>query len=1062
MEFNPDTFGDGAVQVGSVEPAGTFDPDSFGDGATKVEPSQEPRGPVDYVVDAFTSPDDLEKIEQSPEYKSGYESKKAELDTKVSAYDKKIALHKQASVRNDSQLRSDVESELEETILPTVISGKKYTQESSIGYYNKMYNEGQSKGLTNGESKAYAINSLKEQGATPLDIQHVVNGKRGLSDGRVNIDDIKDAATQVQKALDVGIAEPIKSVYKSFDMQASILASETGVSPNIFANIAKISELVKGNDAGRQAQDRRILDLAGQIKGARDSYKETYNVSSPIELGDYAPVAASALYNPTSLMALAVAPMPADFVLAKSQGFSTSQSVAQAMVVSHLTYAVGKIMKIGGELFTDGVHMKALGGSRTAFTSISEMPSKYKKQLRQIQRQHGYTDEELLEMINGFKNGTEDGKLNMMDVIRLTDQARGSQAGTGALDLVLHDKKGRELILQDISKRADYFLSGVSKDSELYKLARKNGTYLNSNGGTSLNWEQLLDDVHKEGIILSPKLRAELEFNANAFSDFDFGYHNVIKGQRVAKAKGIVDTIADVAPDTGTALFYKMYNKSTGMGVLPPTSVASNLLKVVNKAFDGTIDFVMRRATKKDVQKTIMESLEANTFNPSRLKMKLKQTMPDLPDDKIDDIVEETSKVDKAYKGARTEEEAEILYRDIQAEDKALEMERKQLEAEQKMLDADQNTEAEMTYRKIKDENADIKMKISEEAVDTKAKLPAAKVTYKARQTDLALARKEEARLRKSATQASDRRKAQQKVSDAEYEVDRAEAELKRTQRNSLLDAKRKAKKGTSANALAGGIAGVEEDDKGNLVYNPVKGIAGVAVGSVALKHFTKSATAGLKLAIKNEDFLIPEFIEAAANASTKMIDKSLTNWKIIEHVEDGVRIYNGKGTVKVFMEEAKRAKSGLALMADTTSLGRGNEGTKFYHALFDTANELGYDYRLWAPSDINKFRTTINELSYLKRGKSGDHIIIHQEQAGGKDLIDDRLTRANALRLARAFPEDLNKYITRWHPTLPRFSKLSTDAELEIIGAKLGADKRAGVGVKSLRMMRDILEGGL
>ena len=946
------------------------------------------------------------------------------------------------------------ESDLEEDIVPDWFDGEKFTKESVTGYFNKIVRENKEQGATNGQARQAAIKAIEDAGGTMLDIKNAINTRRGLSNGQIDKHALKSTALELFKTINEGIAQPTLTAAKELELQGTILISDLADLAEANPTTAKVLGAVGGGvgnivasapEVKKQLNTSQadLKELAGEIEGAKQAYRETYGTSNPIsDIAPYAPTAGMAMLNPSSLIALALAPMPADYALARAQGYSKKQAAAQAITYAGVAGTIGKVLKTAGNIYADA----AKGGSTRVFTTIDEMPKKYRKQLRTIQHMHGYTDEDVVNMINGFKEGADNGILNMMDVIRLTDQTIGTANETNTFKLIIHNPEARNLILKDISRRADVFMENVTRDSDLYNIIKHQGNSLNARGGSSINWLEVLDEVNSKGIVLKPELRAELEYNAKVFSDYDYGYHNVIKETKVSNERNMLQKTVDLVPDMARAILIRDLNKAFHIGGITPISP-------VRKTVDLIMDIGTMGSKRKNVQKTIVESLKADTFNPNMLKANIKKIIPETPDSAIADLVTEASRLNRAYKHSRTEEEAQIFYRDEEARMKALEMERKQAEADAKAAELGQNSEAEQKYRQIKDENAEVKMRVMEAEAKRKRDLQAAKTMYKAKQYDL---KKAQVEARKAKT-AEGKKSAKDKVIKAKDAVVEAQAEIQRNEARAARAAN------PTANVLTGGLAGFgHTDDKGNVYfsadYDVVNGVAGALMGGmVHKKYFSAAGLRSLAVVGKIDDYIVK-----SAEATKKIIDDVLPGWKIRQVDVDGVFIESpdGKSELNIFLEDAPKGGKRLMLGAAHANL-PSNVGQKVYFKLWDEAERTKTPYAAWSLTDMNKWRLTGNMLQYIQqRGKDAPYVLLDMNQKGVPSLFDKApLTIKNARVVAKDFAREINLDNKKWNRNLPVLSANSSDEDIDKIANVLGPDKNYRVGLFTLDAVRELLQ---
>ncbi len=648
-------------------------------------------------IKTFTEPRD--KLDDTnEEYKKAKDAKLKLITDRQANYDSKVSEQRLKSEVKRGKFTEDMrgyESDLEEDLVPDFIDNQKFTNKSAIGYFNKTLREGKEQGLTLGQARSNAIKSLESAGATPLDIQNVVNTLRGVKTPG-NINDLGTVAGELQKHFTEGIAQPIATAALNLQLQTMSLDLMLP-GPLHFSPVDTVLDVV-----GTKDKQKDFDELAGKIEGAQLAYRNQYGVGSPIEMTKYAPTLASSV-APAGIVASMALGGFTDAILAKSEGFSNSQIVAQTTYVAGVTGALSGVFKLGSDLFKE---MPTT--NKNIFTTIDDLPKKYKKQVKKLQRMHGYTDEDVMTMVQGYKEGTEAGDINVIDTIRLLDQqVSGSGVETNTLNMILHNNKDRELIGKDITRRTDEFMTRLNvTKGPLYDSIKKNS--INARGINSINWLEVLDESNTKGIVMLPDIKQELEFNAKAFADYDITYHNVIKQTPVTNVGSVMDKVGSLVRPTIVNYLAKHMANAMHMNTLQSFAPYRNLA-------DLLVDIVPVSNQRKQIQKTILKSLEADTFNPNQLQKKIKMEAPEISDAKLEEAVRETIKLKNLAKHSRTPEEAERFYRDEEARMKAVAMEGKQIKTDKAKL--------------VKEE----KLFKAKELQRTRYKNQAAKTDYKSR-----------------------------------------------------------------------------------------------------------------------------------------------------------------------------------------------------------------------------------------------------------------------------------------------------------------------------------------
>ncbi len=596
------------------------------------EPKDDSMSPLEWMTTPLDAQEDAYE-KQRAKTQAKIEADKAKIKVEETVLDNQATQHKKKSYKEVPA------SELQETSWYD-ISGNKYTPESVAGYTNGRRAEMKANGTYTSEAKFRnsMYTELEDQGASPLDIQVYSQSSRGIKTGK---EIFGAAANEALKQIPKVIEERGWDPFTNQARQNALAVS------SIFVDVASIVPKLTGNetDAKKFEYQQAVLQEAlATEKGIQDAYEAEYGRSAIQDMQsatELIPLIAMTTGKVVTLSAIAFADGFYEMVDSKRKGYSTIQAGAHGVAAATVTKALGGLMDIGENLYKG---YKSRGAQFKEFTNITDLPTKYQKQVKELQKMNGWTDDEVMSMVRGFSQGLEEGKLNAIDSIRLLAQnSHHPEARELFEESVLYNRSAAKNFLTESSERSNDFLSTVSKKSDLGKIMHKNT--ITKYGQTSTNWSKAYNEAIAKGINPESTMMKRLKKNMDMFDDFDTAYHKSLIKKGLSDPATLGEDLARTASTITEAYIGRHIAKMTGTSFFMNMSIPKFVTGLLKKGI---------KTSKGGITETIEESLVngSKKLNPMKLKTEIKKGNPNIPDDKIDDIVEEIVKV--SQKSQRT------------------------------------------------------------------------------------------------------------------------------------------------------------------------------------------------------------------------------------------------------------------------------------------------------------------------------------------------------------------------------------------------------------------------
>ena len=603
----------------------------------------EEKGPIGKAMDWISTPANVEL----PEYQTTMaESLKAEEADKTANLAEVHKLDQEANTHRKQSFKDETPSELEETSWYD-LNDKAYTTKSLAGYYNKRESEAKSDGTYTNKSqfKVQMYNELKAKGATTLDLQELGQVSRGIKTGEEMFgDSYGNAVAAIPKILEERGIDPFTNQARQNGLaMASLVTDVVSLYAPLLPDAWDAETKIKNQEAS-------ILEAQAVEAGIQKAYEDEYGSSVVQMVQSATELIPLMLYNPVgaagkiSWSRLAFADSFYANLDAKRSGYDSLQAGAHGVIAAGVTGAIGKVSDIGVELY------RAAKGL-DEFKTIASLPRKYQIQVRELQKINGWSDDEVMSMVRGYKNGLEEGKLNAVDSIRLMAQnSHHPEARELFEKSILYNRTSAKAFLKESTTRSQDFLKTISKKSDLGQILLRN--QYNKYGSSSLDWANSYDMAVKKGINEDSTVMRLLKRNADMFDDFDINYHKSLVKKGMGEEKSMVDNIGDVAGQITEAYVGRHVAALTKTAYFMSMSIPKFVTKLMAK--------MLPASTKSEIGDTIAKSFAKgnNKLNPITLKAEIKKGIPNTPDHRIDDIVEEIIKSSQISARTKTRQDA--------------------------------------------------------------------------------------------------------------------------------------------------------------------------------------------------------------------------------------------------------------------------------------------------------------------------------------------------------------------------------------------------------------------
>lgn len=568
-----------------------------------------------WLTRAFTKPENI----GSEQYQTSFEEGKQAGDVlgATQSFDTNLGFQQETNA-----------GVLKETMLPSFITGRNFTDESMQEFTIAQTKELMKRGLNPQQAKIEVYKTLEGLGATPEDLNSLSASSRGIRPGNQVFGALAGQAPAVAKdILKKDIQEPAVTGLARTGMKLGYIAGDVAdTALAIGSLVVDNEEAIKDN----QAYMEKLDNARAYLDGLEQSYKDNHGGRSFVtDLTANGLEAASVVYNPSSIAKLAFAEAGLAYGAGRAEGFSKTQSGAQAIVIGAATGAVAKLAELALPVMKE----------YPMFKTIDDLPSNYKKQVRKLQEMNGWTDEEATMMIKNYATGLEDGNLMAKDAIRVLAQQHTSATGKDLFEEVIYsDLKAARTMISEIDARANNILKVVNKDSELGKIIIRNKK--SYQGKSAINWNKVIKDAEKAGIPDTGPVMERIKQYDMSHMDYDTAVFNEVLIRRGVRPDGnILSDITEGAKSISKYLAAKQVSKALGTTILMPFNP---VVRMINAATRATP--TVRNALKR----TIKESLDKGLTGRSLIK-ELKKTAPNVSDA---DIKSMAKAVDDFVKGS--------------------------------------------------------------------------------------------------------------------------------------------------------------------------------------------------------------------------------------------------------------------------------------------------------------------------------------------------------------------------------------------------------------------------
>ncbi len=200
----------------------------------------------------------------------------------------------------------DVAPELDANTLTSWFSGRNFDVASVNSYMDYQQ--------ANGMTKNEALTALKEEGASPLDLQTAVYA-----------DNAKRRDLNTEEAFQTHVVEP----------------AGRGYMRGRFATMGLANDLNKALGIDTTEDEAKLEEAKGVFKASQDNFEDKYGITSPLE---FTPEIATFAISGGGALIIGAKEMAAEFLISKGDGFSNGQSLARSFIVGSIAGGITRLV----------------------------------------------------------------------------------------------------------------------------------------------------------------------------------------------------------------------------------------------------------------------------------------------------------------------------------------------------------------------------------------------------------------------------------------------------------------------------------------------------------------------------------------------------------------------------------------------------------------------------------------------------------------------------------------------------------------------------------------------
>ncbi len=257
----------------------------------------------------------------------------------------------------------------------------------------------------------------------------------------------------------------------------------------------------------------------------------------------------------------------------------------------------GNLMKRVGALFSDGT-----------YTSIKDLPPKYKNAMETLQKQSGLDDKQMELKIEAYAKTTDSGKMSNPKAVEAASKSSETEQVGYTVEAMKTDTKAKEKGLNEITERSEIVekamgqLSDELDDEGAYKNLFSHYTLDDEGRRKATDWKGLKKALDHSEMDKSDPIYKMVTDNAEALGSKDT---NIFQ-----------EVVRQVKPDDKAAKFVQPWTETT-RGSISSQKGATGI-----KLLDDVITYVFPSADKKTVD-IIKRAIKETTNKPKQLEQAL-------------------------------------------------------------------------------------------------------------------------------------------------------------------------------------------------------------------------------------------------------------------------------------------------------------------------------------------------------------------------------------------------------------------------------------------------------
>lgn len=456
--------------------------------------------------------------------------------------------------------------------LGSILSNSKFTEKSMKSVYDSKLEENLNKGMKKGEAKSEVYKYLEEKGATPHDMLVLDQVNRGITPStKVFGKGIGRAPDLAIQGLEKHVVEPATEGAALVGLGMSYLSHDAITAATAVASLAiDTTSMDNFNQEWKDKLDQASVTLDALGK----KYEEEYGTSNFSRFAvKYSPDLLMMSYNPSNWVKLAMIPTAVVYGQERAEGSSKIQAGAMAMITFASIGALDKVIKVGSNIFA--------GRAGGKFKNINSVPPKYREQIRELQRENGWSDEQAMSIINEYSKSIDNGILYTQDAVRILAQSNSTKTSKILFeDVIGSNKLVADKLISEISKRAENVLAMADKKTKLGKLI------LNSNksyrGKSAIDWVALERKIDKLNINKNDSLIKVIKHNAKVYYDYDMAlYRKFLIDKGVTSGGNVMDDFVGGVKSVATYMAAKQIGHAVGQTILMPFSPVVRIVNAI-------------------------------------------------------------------------------------------------------------------------------------------------------------------------------------------------------------------------------------------------------------------------------------------------------------------------------------------------------------------------------------------------------------------------------------------------------------------------------------------------